>query len=100
MKVTWDHVAARPRVSAVDPATLIVLTAPDDARTVVEVAQGYELTGFQMRQVFSPEMASGLDPTRSYPVVEQWTADRWRVSIADQPVQDRKSTRLNSSHVK
>lgn len=88
MKVTWDHVAARPRVSAVDPATLIVLTAPDDARTVVEVAQGYELTGFQMRQVFSPEMASGLDPTRSYPVVEQWTADRWRVSIADQPVHD------------
>src|SRR5690606_42031570 len=29
-----------------------------------------------------------LDPTRSYPVVEQWTADRWRVSIADQPVHD------------
>ncbi len=88
MKVTWDDSTRRPRVSAVDPATLVALSAPDDARKVVEVAQGYSLTGFQVRQVFSRAMATGLDPARPYPVVEQWTADRWRVSIADQPVHD------------
>lgn len=88
MKVTWDDNARRPRVSAVDPATLVALTAPDDARKVVEVAQGYALTGMGVRQVFSREVASGLDPARTYSVVEQWTDDRWRVSIADQAVHD------------
>jgi hypothetical protein len=38
MKVTWDHLADRPQVSAVDPATLSVRTAPDDARAVERVA--------------------------------------------------------------
>jgi hypothetical protein len=88
MKVTWDDAARQPRVSAVDPATLVALSAPDDARKIIELAQGYSLTGFQVRRVFSREMTTGLDPARSYPVVEQWTADRWRVSIADQPVHD------------
>jgi hypothetical protein len=88
MKVTWNHAAGRPRVSAVDPATLVVRSAPDDVRAVEMVTQGYALTGSQIGRVFSPEVAAGLEPGQAYPVTEQWTAERWRVEIAEQVLHD------------
>jgi hypothetical protein len=88
MKVTWDHTTGQPRVHAVDPATLSVRTAPDDARLVERMTQGYVLTGMQVGQVFSREIASGLDLDRSYPVIEHWTEQRWRVEVAGQVVHD------------
>jgi hypothetical protein len=88
MKVTWNHAAERPRVSAVDPATLVVRSAPDDVRAVEMVTQGYGLTGLQIGRVFSPEVATGLEPGQAYPVTEQWTNERWRVEIAEQVLHD------------
>lgn len=88
MKITWDHAIGAPRVVAVDPGTLAVRTAADDPRAVVEMTQGYALTGRQVAQVFPAHPVTGLDGNRRYPVIEHWTADRWRVQVAGQPVHD------------
>jgi hypothetical protein len=91
MKVTWDHARASPRVVAVDPGTLIARWAPDDPRAVDELIQGYGLTGAQIGRMF-PDLRQraplDVDADRSYPVIERWTADRWRVLIAGQVAHD------------
>ena len=88
MKVTWDHARASPRVVAVDPGTLAVRAAPDDARAVEEVTQGYALTGQQVAQVFPAQSLTGLDGDRRYPVIERWTTDHWRVLLAGQVIHE------------
>lgn len=119
LKVTWDAIEGTPVVAAVDPAGLIVQTAPDNPRRIEEIAQLYGLTGAASDRLFGTagrgtagegamtvpagkarpggkaEVAGmarviglGLDPDRVYPVVETWTADRWRVTVAGQPVRD------------
>lgn len=95
VKVTWDEPRARPRVVAVDPATLIVQTAADDPRAIRDVTQAYGLTGTQIGAMLahtSPEGSDGgipdLDPDRRYPVVERWSDDHWRLTVAGQTVRD------------
>lgn len=88
MKVTWDHEGASPRVVAVDPGTLAVRWAPDDPRAIEEVTQGYALSGFQIARIFQRGDVGGLDGERVYPVIERWTAERWRVLVAGQLVHD------------
>ena len=101
IKVTWDVTAGRPAVAAVDPATLVAWTAPDDPRRLERVAQCYRLPGAAIpaslggrpgmeRHGERPRTANleGLDPNRGYAVVEEWTTARWRVRVAGQVVLD------------
>jgi hypothetical protein len=88
LKVTWDHDAAAPRVVAVDPGTLVVRWAPDNPHAIEEVTQGYALTGLQVARMFPRGAPPDLDEGRRYPVIERWTAERWRVLIAGQLVHE------------
>jgi hypothetical protein len=88
MKVTWDHARASPRVVAVDPGTLVAQWAPDDPRALDEVIQGYGLTGAHIGRMFPEHAGAGFEAARSYPVIERWTHDRWRVLIAGQLAHD------------
>lgn len=85
MKVTWGG-SSQPIVAAVDPATLTVTTAPDDPRRMESIAQRYGLTGAAAVRLFGA--VTGLDPARTYPVVEEWDDARLRVSVGGQPVID------------
>lgn len=90
VKVTWDAGRGRPRVVAVNPATLVVRAAADDPRAVRAVTHAYALAGADLAGVL-PAFAGGvpdLDPERGYPVVESWTDERWRMTVAGQVVQD------------
>lgn len=87
MKITWDAARGAPRVVAVDPGTLVARWAPDDPRAVHEVIQGYGLAGAQIGPMFGMRPPE-LDPDRVYPVIERWTAERWRVLVAGQALLD------------
>lgn len=93
IKVTWDERGHRPRVVAVDPATLVVHTAPDDPREIQQVTQAYGLTGHQI-SIMIPELTDGdipgfdLDKTRGYPIVETWTSAHWQMTVAGHLLRD------------
>lgn len=105
MKVTWDvsRDGGSPVVAAVDPAAVSAWWAPDNPRRLIRVAHGYALPGDLLPEVIPevlgsempaigtvrarPELAS-VDPDQLYPVVEEWTGDRWRVTVAGQLVRD------------
>lgn len=89
LKVTWDAAARQPVVAGVDPATLAAWWAADNPRRVERVAQLYQLPGAALPRLFGVEtLRGGLDPARAYPVLEDWTAERWRVTVAGQTVRD------------
>lgn len=88
LKVTWDTAERTPVVAAVDPAGLVVHAAPDNPRRIEEVSQCYGLTGAAAQRLFGDQSGRSLDPDRVYPVVETWTAARWRTTVAGQPVRD------------
>lgn len=83
-KITWDPVAAAPRLTAVDPGTLAVDWEPDDPTRAWRVHQRYALSGATIIERKLADASSELNPEAPYPVVERWTADRWRVSVAGQ----------------
>jgi len=96
IKVTWDDRMQRPRVVAVDPATLVVQTAPDDPRAIQQITQAYGLTGRQL-SLLIPDLVEGtklvdvdveLEPGRGYPVVETWTTTHWQLTVAGQILRD------------
>ena len=89
VKVTWDAAAGSPVVAPVDPATLVAEWLPDNPRRILTVTQVYGLSGHGIETLFPSRGAGdGLHPSRLYPVVERWTAERWRVEIAGQVVRD------------
>jgi len=91
IKVTWNAQSGSPVVVGVDPATLVARWAPDNPRAVERMVQIYGLPGAAMGSLLGAgaEMTrEALDAERTYPVVETWTADRWRVSVAGQLVRD------------
>ncbi|MGC4107244.1 MAG: phage portal protein [Thermomicrobiales bacterium] len=90
VKVTWDAGTGRPRVVAVNPATLVVRTAADDPREVRAVTHAYALAGADLAGLVPGGALDGheLDPERGYPVVEWWTDARWRMTVAGQVVHD------------
>jgi hypothetical protein len=89
MKVTWDATAAQPVVAAVDPATLAAWWAPDNPRQVRRIVQVYGMTGATLVDAFGAALdASALAPERCYPVVEDWTNERWTVDVAGRRVRD------------
>jgi Phage portal protein, SPP1 Gp6-like len=87
VKVTWSVAEARPVVVAVDPATLVARTAPDNPRRVVEITQRYSASGEAIARVLGVLM-DGLDKGRNYPVAEVWTDRGWRVEVAGQTVRN------------
>ena len=87
VKVTWDAARGEPGVAPVDPATLVVETAADDARRPLAVTQGYALPPRRLAELgwARPDVGGG---ERALPVVEAWTPERWRVTVAGQTVHD------------
>src|SRR5215204_6535796 len=87
MKVTWDPVALRPRLAVVDPSTLLAWWSPDTPTEAYKYAQHYSLAGQAISGLgwAGPGM---LQPDRLYPVVEEWTGDRWIVTVAGQTARD------------
>src|SRR5215218_3235013 len=89
VKISWDAVAKRPIVAGVDPATLIVETAPDDPRRIRTVTQCYGLRGNEIVALFGDDATRHLlDPGRRYRIIERWSDDRWTVTIAGQRFRD------------
>jgi hypothetical protein len=87
VKVTWDAALGRPEVAPVDPATLAVVTAPDNPRRMRSLTQVYALAEADAIALF------GLDGVqapgnRLLTIAETWSDARWRVEIAGQVVRD------------
>ena len=87
IKVTWDVAAGRPRLTAVDPATLLAWWSPDTPTEAYRFAQHYQLPG-QAITSLGWATAGALVPDRLYPVVEDWTGERWQVTVAGQTARD------------
>jgi hypothetical protein len=83
IKVTWDTVAGRPRLAAVNPATLLAWWSPDTPTEAYKFAQHYQLPG-QVIAALAWSQPGALVPDRLYPVVEEWAIDRWVVRVAGQ----------------
>lgn len=83
IKVTWDTAAKRPRLGAVDPATLLAWWSPDAPTEAQRYQQHYVMTGAAIVGM-GWAAAGALDPDRAYRVVEDWTAERWSISVAGQ----------------
>lgn len=89
VKISWNARSGEAVVAAVDPATLIVRCAPDDPRRPVQATQRYEATGQEIGILFGAGAGVlALDPARQYPVTEQWSDDRWQVTVASQRLVD------------
>ena len=89
LKVTWDAALRQPAVAAVDPATLVAWTAPDNPRRTRRMRQTYGLTGEAVADLFGAVPTGlGLRSEQTYPVVEDWTASRWRITVAGQVIRD------------
>jgi hypothetical protein len=95
VKVTWDPVAAMPRVTPVDAGAVRVETRPDRPKEPVLWEHHYDMTPDQLAaamperraQVMSvPGAFAGSDA--AYRVVETWTAERWAMSFGGQPLFD------------
>ncbi len=87
IKVTWDVAAGRPRLTAVDPATLLAWWSPDTPTEAYRFAQHYQLPG-QAITALGWADTGALVPDRLYPVVEDWTGERWQVTVAGQTARD------------
>jgi hypothetical protein len=87
VKVTWDPLLARPEVAAVDPATLAVVTAPDNPRRMRRLTQVYALAEADALDLFHLREPLG-GQGRPVTVAETWSDDRWRVEVAGQLVRD------------
>jgi hypothetical protein len=87
MKVTWDPVAMRPRLVVVDPSTLLAWWSPDTPTEAYKYAQHYTLPG-QAIAGLGWSAPGALQPDRLYPIVEEWTGDRWVVTVAGQTARD------------
>jgi hypothetical protein len=89
LKVTWDAALAQAAVAAVDPATLTASPAPDNPRRMRQMTQRYGLTGEGIAELFGAlPTGIGLRSEQVYPVIEEWTASRWRVHAAGQVIRD------------
>lgn len=87
VKVTWDAALGRPEVAPVDPATLAVVTAPDNPRRMRRLTQVYALAEADAIALFGLPGAPAPG-NRPVTIAETWTDARWRVEIAGQMVRD------------
>ncbi len=105
-KVTWNTAERRPVVAAIDPQGLWAWWRPDDPSVMTRVVQRYELDrdvawvilGNREQVTGNIETAKEPSPPAPLPslgegrrtarVVEDWTAERWRVEVDGQVVRD------------
>jgi hypothetical protein len=87
MKVTWDVAAQRPRLAAVDPATLLAWWSPDTPTEAYRFVQYYALPG-QAIATLNWAKPGDLASEQLYPVIEEWTGQHWRVTVAGQMARD------------
>src|SRR4051812_44850717 len=87
IKVTWDTVAGRPRLAAVDPATLTAWWSPDTPAEAYRFRQDYTLPGESITALDWAQPGA-LVSDRLYPVSEEWSRERWRVTVAGQTAHD------------
>lgn len=87
IKVTWDTVAERPRLAAVNPATLMAWWSPDTPTEAYRFMQRYTLPG-QTIAALGWAADDDLGTDKLYPVHEDWTAERWVVTVAGQVARD------------
>jgi len=90
LKVTWDTEASRPRLAAVDPGTLVAWWSPDTPTEAYRYRQHYTLPG-QAIVGLGWAAAGGVAADKLYPVVEDWTAERWTVAVAGLTAVDREN---------
>lgn len=95
VKVTWDPVAAMPRVTPVDAGAVRVEASPDRPKEPVLWEHHYDMTADQLAAampqarplIFAvPGTWPGSDA--AYRVVETWTAERWRMEFGGHPLLD------------
>jgi hypothetical protein len=87
MKVTWDPVARRPRLAAVDPATLVAWWSPDTPTEAYRMQQRYTLPG-QVVMGLGWAAPGALAAEQLVSVSEDWTAERWVVTVGGQVIRD------------
>jgi hypothetical protein len=87
IKVTWDVAAKRARLAAVDPATLLAWWSPDTPTEAYRFQQHYSLPGVAITALGWAQPGV-LTPDTLFPVVEEWTAERWVVKVAGQTARD------------
>jgi hypothetical protein len=87
IKVTWDTVAGRLRLAAVDPRTLMAWWSPDTPTEAYKFAQHYTLPG-QAIAALGWTKPGALQSDQLFPVVEEWTAERWLAKVGGQTVHD------------
>ena len=92
VKVTWDPGTGSPTVAPVDPATLTARVAADDPRRATGMTQAYALPVAALPEIgVATGVAARLAPGPGggqVTVVETWTAERWRMTVAGQTVRD------------
>lgn len=88
MKITWNTDLDMPSVVAVDPASLTVLTAPDQPRQVEQVRHLYRSTPRQLREQFGTRLDAGTDLDKPVPTLEVWTNARFRVLVSGKTITD------------
>jgi hypothetical protein len=87
LKVTWDTRAGRPRLAVVDPATLLARWSPDTPTEAYRIQQRYTLPG-EAVSALGWAAPGALAADHLIPVCEDWTAERWLVTVSGQVVRD------------
>ena len=82
-KVTWDAVAGRVAVVAVDPQTLAVERATDDYRRVAVVRQTYALSAEEAAQRWGVRTLGGGEEVS---VTEEWSSAEMKLLVDDRLV--------------
>ncbi len=87
IKVTWDTVAGRPRLAAVDPRNLLAWWSPDTPTEAYRFTQRYTLPGRAIEGLGWARPGEML-LDKLYPIHEDWTGERWTVTVAGQTARD------------
>jgi hypothetical protein len=85
-KITWSAERAAPRVAPVDPAGLWAWWEADSPGQVYRVVQRYRMTAEEAARLFGRGAQSSA---ARLTVVEDWTAERYRIELAGEVIADR-----------
>lgn len=87
-KVTWSTERGAVQLSAIHPNNVIVWADPATRDRPHRLMHGYYMAGHTVAQHFKlpREIEAGSTSRELYPVIEDWTADTWSVSVNGWPV--------------
>ena len=88
LKVTWDHDVGALSLAAVHPNELLIWTDPRSPNEPIRAVHGYYLQGLSIAKHFGlpKSIEAGASTRELYPVLEDWTADTWSVTVNGWPV--------------